>query len=36
MRVSDAKLAEVRERGFTVVPGFLDAETLAEAYLAGA
>ena len=31
MRVSDAKLAEVRERGFTVVPGFLDAETLAEA-----
>ena len=31
MKVSDAKLAEVRERGFTVVPGFLDAETLAEA-----
>jgi hypothetical protein len=31
MKVSDAKLAEVGERGFTVVPGFLDAETLAEA-----
>jgi hypothetical protein len=31
MRVSDAKLAEVHDRGFTVVPGFLDAETLAEA-----
>lgn len=31
MRVSDAKLAEVHDRGFTVVPGFLDAETLAQA-----
>ena len=31
MKISDAKLAEVGDRGFTVVPGFLDAETLAEA-----
>jgi hypothetical protein len=31
MKISDAKLAEVHDRGFTVVPGFLDAETLAEA-----
>ncbi|MFI4936072.1 MAG: phytanoyl-CoA dioxygenase family protein [Caulobacterales bacterium] len=31
MRISDAKLAEVYDRGFTVVPGFLDAETLAAA-----
>jgi hypothetical protein len=28
MRVPDANLAEIREQGFTVVPGFLDAETL--------
>jgi len=28
MRVSNAKLAEVRDRGFTVVEGFLDKETL--------
>ncbi|HZC16005.1 MAG TPA: phytanoyl-CoA dioxygenase family protein [Caulobacteraceae bacterium] len=34
MKVSDAKLAEVHERGFTVVPGFLDAVTLAEAQAA--
>jgi hypothetical protein len=31
MRVSDAKLAEVWDRGFTIVEGFLDKETLAEA-----
>jgi ectoine hydroxylase-related dioxygenase (phytanoyl-CoA dioxygenase family) len=31
MRVPDAKLAEVWDRGFTVVEGFLDAETLAAA-----
>lgn len=31
MRVPDANLAEVRERGFTIVEGFLDAETLAAA-----
>jgi hypothetical protein len=31
MRVPDARLAEVHDRGFTVVPGFLDAETLAAA-----
>jgi ectoine hydroxylase-related dioxygenase (phytanoyl-CoA dioxygenase family) len=31
MRVPDAKLAEVRERGFTIVEGFLDRETLAAA-----
>lgn len=31
MRVSDASLAEVRDRGFTIVSGFLDAATLAEA-----
>ena len=31
MRLSDASLAEVRDRGFTIVPGFLDADTLAEA-----
>jgi hypothetical protein len=34
MKVSDAKLAEVHDRGFTVVPGFLDADTLAEAQAA--
>jgi len=34
MRVPDAKLAEVWDRGFTVVEGFLDAETLAEAQAA--
>ena len=34
MRVSDACLAEVTERGFTVVPGFLDPETLAAAQAA--
>ena len=28
MRVPDANLAEIRERGFTVVEGFLDPETL--------
>ena len=31
MRVPDAKLAEVWDRGFTVVEGFLDKETLAAA-----
>ena len=31
MRVSDAKLAEIWDRGFTVVENFLDAETLAAA-----
>lgn len=31
MRVSDAHLAEVWDRGFTIVEGFLDRETLAEA-----
>ena len=31
MRVNDARLAEVWDRGFTVVEGFLDAETLAAA-----
>jgi hypothetical protein len=31
MRVSDAKLAEVWDRGFTVVENFLDTETLAAA-----
>jgi hypothetical protein len=31
MRVPDSKLAEVRERGYTVVEGFLDADTLAAA-----
>jgi hypothetical protein len=31
MRVPDEKLAEVRERGFTVVEGFLDKKTLAAA-----
>src|SRR5271169_1716346 len=31
MRVSDEQLAEVWDRGFTVVEGFLDAETLADA-----
>ncbi|HEX4742386.1 MAG TPA: phytanoyl-CoA dioxygenase family protein [Caulobacteraceae bacterium] len=31
MRVPEAKLAEVWDRGFTVVEGFLDAETLAAA-----
>jgi hypothetical protein len=34
MRVPDAKLAEVWDRGFTVVEGFLDAETLAAAQAA--
>ncbi|HVJ56131.1 MAG TPA: phytanoyl-CoA dioxygenase family protein [Aliidongia sp.] len=34
MRVSDAKLAEVRERGFATIEGFLDSETLAEAQAA--
>ena len=31
MRIPDAKLAEVWDRGFTVVESFLDAETLAAA-----
>jgi len=31
MRVSDAQLAEVWDRGFTVVEGFLDSTTLADA-----
>jgi hypothetical protein len=31
MRIPDAKLAEVWDRGFTVVEGFLDADTLAGA-----
>ena len=31
MRVPDKKLAEVWDRGFTVVEGFLDADTLAAA-----
>jgi hypothetical protein len=31
MRVADEKLAEVWDRGFTVVEGFLDRETLSEA-----
>jgi Phytanoyl-CoA dioxygenase (PhyH) len=31
MRIPDAKLAEVWDRGFTVVEGFLDAETLSAA-----
>lgn len=31
MRIPDAKLAEVKDRGFTVVESFLDAETLAAA-----
>ena len=31
MRVSDATLAEVRERGFSLVEGFLDGEELAAA-----
>ncbi len=31
MRVPDAKLAEIHDRGFTVVPGFLDKKTLAAA-----
>ena len=31
MKVSDAKLAEVWDRGFAVVEGFLDAQTLAAA-----
>ena len=31
MRVSDGKLAEAWDRGFAVVEGFLDAETLAAA-----
>ena len=31
MKVSDQKLAEVWDRGFTVVEGFLDAQTLANA-----
>jgi ectoine hydroxylase-related dioxygenase (phytanoyl-CoA dioxygenase family) len=31
MRVPDAKLAEVRDRGFTVVEGFLDRDMLAAA-----
>jgi hypothetical protein len=34
MRVPDANLAEVWDRGFTVVEGFLDAETLAAAQAA--
>ena len=34
MRVSDAKLAEVRERGFAIIENFLDAETLAAAQAA--
>ena len=34
MRISDAKLAEVWDRGFTIVEGFLDRETLAEAQAA--
>ncbi len=34
MRVSDVKLAEVWDQGFTVVEGFLDAETLAAAQAA--
>jgi hypothetical protein len=34
MRVSDAHLEEVWERGFTVVEGFLDRDTLAEAQTA--
>jgi ectoine hydroxylase-related dioxygenase (phytanoyl-CoA dioxygenase family) len=31
MKVSDAQLAEVWDRGFTIVPAFLDADTLAAA-----
>ena len=31
MRIPDAKLAEVWDRGFTVVEGFLDADTLSAA-----
>ncbi len=31
MRVPDAKIAEIWDRGFTVVEGFLDAEILSEA-----
>ncbi len=31
MRVPDAKLAEVREQGYTIVEGFLDRDTLAAA-----
>src|SRR5579871_4883860 len=31
MRLPDAKLAEIWDRGFTIVEGFLDRETLAEA-----
>ena len=31
MRVSDEKLAEVRERGFAIIENFLDAQTLAAA-----
>jgi ectoine hydroxylase-related dioxygenase (phytanoyl-CoA dioxygenase family) len=34
MRVSDAHLAEIWDRGFTVVEGFLDKDTLAEAQAA--
>ena len=34
MRVSDAKLAEVWDQGFTVVENFLDADTLAAAQAA--
>ena len=34
MRIPDAKLAEIWDRGFTVVEGFLDAETLAAAQAA--
>ena len=31
MRVSDAKLAEIWDRGYTIVEGFIDAESLREA-----
>ena len=31
MRIPDEKLAEVFDRGFTVVEGFLDKETLKDA-----
>jgi len=31
LRIADEKLAEVFDRGFTVVEGFLDKATLAEA-----
>jgi ectoine hydroxylase-related dioxygenase (phytanoyl-CoA dioxygenase family) len=34
MKVADEKLAQVWDRGFTVVEGFLDADTLAEAQAA--